>query len=274
VLNRRRQIVSLRSSGSWMRSQTGRVMSGLILGAIAPRVADAARKGEHRADKQDPKSDDAGNNRDTTEETNQSDTASDERNQGKASAESHDDGAKSDNSGKHVRNESASGNDGGREQRATDSGKTRDNSGHNADSDSDSHDSSTDHSDSHHHGGRHVLGFEQKAGNSTGDSTPDSSSPNTMPDATAATPANPNVAIDHLPDTSLNDLVVQGNDNVLASVSTSGGFAFARSGDVIAVSGPDGASIIQSGNVNTGTSGTTPAEPSDGGGNNDVGFAS
>jgi hypothetical protein len=82
------------------------------------------------------------------------------------------------------------------------------------------------------------------------------------------------VAIDHLPDTSPNDLIVQGNDNVLASVSSSGGFAFARSGDVIAVSGPDGASIIQSGNVNTGTSGTTPAAPSDGGGNNDVGFAS
>jgi hypothetical protein len=68
-------------------------------------------------------------------------------------------------------------------------------------------------------------------------------------------------------------LVVDANDDVLASVSTSGGFAFARSGDVIAVSGPDGASIVHTGDVNTGTTGASPADPSDGG-NNDVEFAS
>ena len=50
----------------------------------------------------------------------------------------------------------------------------------------------------------------------------------------------------------------------------SGGFAFARSGDVVAVSGPDGASIIQTGDVNAGTNGTNPAEPSPDGGNNNV----
>jgi len=274
VLNRRRQLANSPSSGSRLRSRTGQVMSGLILGATAPGVADAARKGEHRTDSRDPKNDDAGKNRDTGEERNQRETESDQRNDGTPSAESRDIGAKSDSSGKHVRNESSSGNDSSREQRATDRENARGNSGQNADSDSDSNNSSTEHNDSHHLGGRHVLGFEQEASDSTGDSPSDSSSLNNMPDATFVTPANPNVAIDHLPDTSLNDLVVQGNDNVLASVSTSGGFAFARSGDVIAISGPDGASIIQSGDVNAGTSGTSPAEPSDAGGNNDVGFTS
>jgi hypothetical protein len=80
--------------------------------------------------------------------------------------------------------------------------------------------------------------------------------------------------MDHVPSTSVNDLLVQGNDHVIASVSTSGGFAFARSGDVVAVSGPDGASIIQTGDVNAGTNGTNPAEPSPDGGNNDTSFAS
>ena len=68
--------------------------------------------------------------------------------------------------------------------------------------------------------------------------------------------------------------MVEANDDVIATVSTSGGFAFARSGDVIAVTGPDGASIIQTGDVTTGTRGTTPPEPSDDGGNNDLDFSS
>jgi hypothetical protein len=88
------------------------------------------------------------------------------------------------------------------------------------------------------------------------------------------TPANPNVVIDDIPRSPIADLVVDANDDVLASVSTSGGFAFARSGDVIAISGPDGASIVQTGDVNTGTTGTNPAAPSDDGGNNDADFAS
>jgi len=43
---------------------------------------------------------------------------------------------------------------------------------------------------------------------------------------------------------------------------------------VVAVSGPDGASIIQSDEVNAGTNGTNPAEPSPDGGNNETSFAS
>jgi hypothetical protein len=92
-----------------------------------------------------------------------------------------------------------------------------------------------------------------------------------VPDSSSATPANPNVAVEDVPNTSPNDLLVQANDNVVANVSTSGGFAFARSGDVTAISGPDGASIVQNG---TGTTGTSPTEPSSDGGNNNTDFAS
>jgi hypothetical protein len=72
-----------------------------------------------------------------------------------------------------------------------------------------------------------------------------------------------------VPTTSIADLVVEANDDVIATVSTSGGFAFARSDGVIAVTGPDGATIIQADDATTGTT-----EPSDDGGNNDMDFAS
>ena len=153
-----------------------------------------------------------------------------------------------------------------------------------ADSDSTSDESSSGDHHSHHHNVRHVQDFEQKARNSSGRFCTSRFhisrfDPDHVPDTTTATPANPNVAIDHEPGTSANDLVVQGNDHVIASVSANDGFAFARSGDVIAVSGPDGARIVQASDVNVGTTGNDLAEPSheepsDEGGNNDVGFVS
>jgi hypothetical protein len=269
VLNRKGQIAGLISSGARLRSQTGRVLSGLVLAVTTPHIANAALEGERRADNQDRKHDDPRNGRDTSEKNNQSEKESDERNDGKASAETRDSSAESDNSDKRVRKESTNENDESREQRATDSEKSRGDSGRNGRSDSNSSESSAEGGDPHHHGERHVLSFEQRANELTGESPP-----RNAPDATSATPANPNVVIDDVPDTSIGDLVVQANDNVLASVSSSGGFAFARSGDVIAVSGPDGASIVHIGDVSTGTSGTRPTEPSDDGGNNDVGFTS
>ena len=84
----------------------------------------------------------------------------------------------------------------------------------------------------------------------------------------AAPPTNPNVVLDDIHTTSIADLVVEANEDVIATVSASGGFAFARSGGVTAVTGPDGATIIQTGDV------TTPTEPSDDGGNNDLDFSS
>ena len=269
MLNRRRQIAGLLSSGSRLRTQTGRVLSGLVLAVTTPHIADAALEGERRADNQDRKHDDPANGRDSSEKNNQSKQESNERNDGKAGAETRDASAKSDNSDKRVRKESTNENHESREQRATDSEKSRGDSGRNGRSDSDSSERSAEGGDAHHPGDRRVLSFEQRANEPTGDSPS-----RNAPDATSATPANPNVVIDDVPDTSINDLVVQANDNVLASVSTSGGFAFARSGDVIAVSGPDGASIVQTGDVSTGTNGTSPTAPSDEGGNNNVDFMS
>jgi hypothetical protein len=265
VLNHRRKIAELLGSGPWLRSRTGRVLSGLVLAVGSPRIADAERIGGRRSDNQDRKNDDAKNNRETSEESNQSKSDSGQRNDGKASAETRDSGAKSDNSGKRDRNESTNENSETREQRVTDSGRSRGESRRNSESDSDSSQTSVADHDSHQHAGRRFREFEQRA-----DGAPASD----VPDATSATPANPNVVIEDIPSSPIADLVVDANDDVIASVSTSGGFAFARSGDVIAVSGPDGASIIQTGDVNTGTTGTSPTEPSADGGNNDVGFTS
>jgi hypothetical protein len=265
VLNRRRQISQLFNSGSWLRSRAGRALSGLVLAVTSPRGVDAERMGGRRADNQDRKNDDARNNRDTSEESSQSEKGSGQRNDGKASSETRDSGAKSNDSGKRDRNESTNENSETREQRATDGGKTRSESRRNSDSDSESSQSSVADHDPHQHAGRRFREFEQRA-----DGAPASD----VPDATSATPANPNVVIEDIPRSPIADLVVNANEDVVASVSTSGGFAFARSGDVIAVSGPDGASIIQTGDVSTGTSGTSPAEPSADGGNNDVGFTS
>jgi hypothetical protein len=268
VLNRRRQISELFNSGSRLRSRAGRALSVLVLAVTSPRGVEAERIGGRRADNQDRKNDDARNNRDTSEESSQSEKGSGQRNDGKASAETRDSGAKSNDSGKRDRNESTNENSETREQRATDGGKTRSESRRNSDSDSESSQSSVADHDPHQHAGRRFREFEQRA-----DGAPASD----VPDATSATPANPNnpnVVIEDIPRSPIADLVVNANDDVIASVSTSGGFAFARSGDVIAVSGPDGASIIQTGDVSTGTSGTSPAEPSADGGNNDVGFTS
>jgi hypothetical protein len=252
------------SSASWLRSRTGRALSGLVLAVTSPQIADAARKGERRADNQDRKNDDARNDRDTSEERSQSEKESGQRNDGKASTETSGSDAKSDKSGKRDRTESSDDNDESREQRATDGGKTRAESRRNSDSDSESSETSAADDDSRQHAGRRIREFEQRADDVPADD---------VPDVTTVTPANPNVVIDDIPSSPIADLVVDANDDVLASVSASGGFAFARSGDVIAVSGPDGASIVQTGDVNTGTTGASPADPSDGG-NNDMDFAS
>jgi hypothetical protein len=265
VLNRRRQISELFSSGSRLRCRAGQALSGLVLAVTSPRVASAERIGGRRDDNQDRKNDDARNNRDTSEQGSQSEKESGQRNDGKATAESSDASAKSDKSDKRDRTESTDANDENREQRATDDGKTRGESRRNSDSDSDSSETSAEDDNSHQHAGRRFREFEQRANGAPADD---------VPDVTSVTPANSNVVIDVIPSSPIADLVVDANDDVLASVSTSGGFAFARSGDVIAISGPDGASIVQTGDVNTGTTGASPTGPSDDGGNNDVEFSS
>jgi hypothetical protein len=239
-------------------------MSGLGLAAILPRTAAAARKGERRADNDESKNGDGGENRDDRDHRNQNERGSDRGNDRKASSEDADSGDKSAKSEKRDRNESRSQDDESSEQGGSDSGKNRGESRRGEDHpDSSSRNSSAD-DDSDQEGGRRVREFEQQADEPTDDT----------PALTTVTPANPNVVIDDIPGTSIADLVVEANDDVIATVSASGGFAFARSGDVIAVTGPDGATIIQTGDVTTGTRGTNPPEPSDDGGNNDLDFSS
>jgi hypothetical protein len=258
VLNRRRQLADVLKPENWLRSRAGQFLSGVGL-AASPQLADASRKSERRADDQERKNDDSGNHRD---QKNQNEQDTDQENDDKAGAEDRD---SSDKSEKRDRNESRSENEESRDQGETDNEKNRGESRRrDDDSDSRSRDDSSADDDSSQGGGRRVREFEQQADIPAEDT----------PAPTTVTPANPNVVVDDIPTTSIADLVVEANDDVIATVSASGGFAFARSGDVIAVTGPDGATIIQTGDVTTGTNGTDPAEPPADGGNNDLDFSS
>ena len=75
---------------------------------------------------------------------------------------------------------------------------------------------------------------------------------------------NPNVNLDDVPDLSDADLAVQANEDVIAAVSTNGGFALARSGDITVISGPDGPRIIR-----TPEGSTAPPPSNDNSGNDD-----
>jgi hypothetical protein len=256
VLNRRRQIADVLKRETWLRSRAGQLVSGLGL-AISPQLAEAARKSERRVDDQGRRNDGAGNNRDNRNQKNQNEQDSGQKTDDQAAAEDRGSGGKS---GKGDRNQTGSEVDESSEKGGSNSAKDRGESRRrDADSDSSSRDDSS--ADGSTQGGRRrVQEFEQQA-----DETPAQ---------TTVTPANPNVVIDDIPTTSIADLVVEANEDVVATVSASGGFAFARSGDVIAVTGPDGASIIQIGDVTSGTSGTDPVEPPADGGNNTPDFAS
>ncbi len=237
-----------------MRFRTGRLLAALGLTAFSSEVAEAARKSGRR-------NDDARGNSDDHAEKTPDEQESNGKNDSKDGAENKD--AESE-SGKQDRKQERTSNEESNDQNGSNGAKDRgESSRRNGDSDSASRgDSSADDSPQ---GDRSVRELAQKKADEPLDDVPDAPS----------TPANPNVVVDDIPDTSINDLVVQGNEDVIATVSTSGGFAFARSGDVVAVTGPDGASIIQTGDVTTGTNGTAPADPpADGGNNNDVDFAS
>ena len=259
MLTHRRHIADFFSSRSRLRSAASRLASGLGLAAsVTPQIAEATRKGQRGSDNQQRKNDDPGNGRDEREQRDQKESGSDEGSD-KASTEARDSTDESGRSQKRARDESRNEEDDRNGQGGSNNGRTQDESSRqNADSDASSRDRSSGNDDSSEAGGRRVREFEQQVEEPVEDT----------PAVTTVTPANPNVVIDDIPTTSIADLVVEANDDVIATVSASGGFAFARSGEVIAVTGPDGASIIQAGEV------TTPPEPSDDGGNNDVDFSS
>ena len=249
MLDRRPQTANILESGSWLRSRTSRLLSGLGLAALFPGTAEAARKGDRQARDEERKNDDAGGNRDEREQSNQNKRGSDQENDDKAGTEDRNSRDQSDKSGKRDRNETRSQDDDGGEQSGSDGGKSRGESRRrDADSDSSSGETSPADDVASQRSGRRVQEFEQQADEPADDT----------PAPTRVTPANPNVVVDDIPSSSIADLVVEANDDVVATVSTSGGFAFARSGDVIAVTGPDGATIVHTGDVATGTRGTRP----------------
>jgi hypothetical protein len=237
-------------------------VSALGLLAVSPEVTDAARKDKRRDGNQERNNDDAEGKRDDGADGKQRERESGQRSDGSASAEDRDTGNKSEKSEKRDRDDRRE-DDQNAEQGESEGGRTRgESSRRDADSDSNSGNRSSADDDSDNGGGRRVREFEQEADEPAVDT----------PATTTVTPANPNVDVGDIPTTSIADLVVEANDDVIATVSTSGGFAFARSEDVIAVTGPDGATIIQTGDVTTGTS--DPTEPSDDGGYNDLDFSS
>ncbi len=266
MLNRRPLVANLLSSVSGLRSQTGRLVSGLGLISMSPQVADAARKSERRGDNQGRNNDDSGDNR---QEPSQNEQGAERKNDDRASSENRETSDESRNSEKRDRDDRRQEDDVSSEQGGSDGGKSRgDSSRRDADSDSGSRDDSSTDNDTDQ-SGRRVRELEQEVDEPLEDVPVED-----VPAPTTITPGNPNVVVEDIPTTSIADLVVEANDDVIATVSTSGGFAFARSGDVIAVTGPDGASIIQTGDVNAGTRGTPPEEPSDDGGDNDMDFLS
>jgi hypothetical protein len=268
VLNPRSKIADVLESGAGIRSWTGRLLAALGLVTVSPDIASAARGEERRGG--DQGGDDAAQDKsdDSAEKTQKAEGA-DRKNDSDAGAEDKGTSDKLEKSRKQDRNDDQSGNDEGRDRNDSDGSRSRaDSQRRNADSDSAARDESEE-DDDPDRGNRRVRRFEQQA-----DESPEDSPADRVPDVTNVTPVNPNAFIDEIPETSINDLIVQASDDVIADVSTSGGFAFARSGDVIAVSGPDGASIIQTGDVTAGTSGTSPDEPSDDGGNNSPEFVS
>jgi hypothetical protein len=280
VLDRWSQLAAALSSKAELGFRTGGLLSALGLVSISQQVAAAARKDDRRNNNQGRDNDEARDDRDNRAEKSRNEQESDSKDDSKASAEERDTSDKSGKSEKHDQNEERGGKDKSSDQNDSDSGKSRDDSSRrSSNSDSSSGEASDADDDSHRHGDRRVREFAQQADEPTDDSPPDDSPPDEsppedVPDEDTATPTSPDVDLDHIPSTSIADLVVEANDHVIATVSSSGGFAFARSGDVIAVTGPDGATIIQTDDVSAKTRGTRPAEPSDDGGNNDVEFSS
>jgi hypothetical protein len=270
MLSRRPQIVDVLKSGTGIRSRTSRLLAALGFVAISPEIADAARRNGRRNGNQGRNNDEAQSNQDARADKTQTEQESDGKNGSKASAQGEDTGEKSGKAGKHNRNEGQTGSDESSDQsRSGDEKSSGDTKQRSSDSSSSSDETSTADETSHHHGGRRIQEFAQGADGPTHDASVDHAL-----HQSSANLADPGVFLDHVPDASIADVVAQSSDDVVAGVSSSGGFAFARSGDVIAVSGPDGASIVQSGDVIAGTRGTSPVEPPDDGGNNNPDYFS
>jgi hypothetical protein len=267
VLNGLLPLADIRKSRSWLRSQPGRLLSGLGLATGFPLAADAARKGDRRGVNEDQEDDAKGNRNDGGDAgSSGKDKNADAQSEDKNSGEKESKGDENRSSDKSDRDSSRDeGDGGGRDKTEAESDRQAARRQDAATESDESPRKNSDGGESDHGGGRRSHEFEQRA---------DDAVVEDEPAATIVAPIlNPNVVITDTPQISDVDLVVDANPDVIASVSASGGFAFARSGDVTAVTGPDGASIIRSGEDAPATT-TDRVEPSDDGGNNDLDFSS
>ena len=278
MLNGGTKLGRLRDAGAWVTSRPARWASGLALAVASFEALDPARGKERRGDKnRRDENENQDSNRESvvagadeesvqTEASDQNRKSDDGRN-----SEKDQDRRSSDKEDGNSRSESRNKDDNSNREESGGGKDRQDSKRHQTNAES--NDNDRDDESGGQNGGRHGQSdeFAQKADKNQRDDEP-AETPTPTPTPTT----NPNVAIDDVPAGDDLELVVQSNPDVIANVSSRGGFAFAQSNGVTAISGPDGAKIIQTGETATGTiPGTaTPTEPPADGGNNDTDFAS
>jgi hypothetical protein len=274
---------------TWISGHLAQLVTGLGVAAAFPEAADAARKNARAKAKDERQDEKSGKNEDeesrksrqqaeeSEPEDDESDKKRDKTDKNDAEAESEGKRAKKSES-EASEDESDRGEK--RQRNKSDDAEDEDNSGggrRQATKRQDAEDSESE--DDNGGGGRRSRDLEQNGGRNR-DDEPVDDEPIEDVDEPVAPPAtvpatNPNVSIGDIPDDDDLELVVQGGTDVIAGVSTSGGFAFARSGDVTAISGPDGAQIVLNGDIDEILEPIPEVEePTEDGGNNDLGFTS
>jgi hypothetical protein len=238
-------------------SLSTRLLAALGLSAVLPTAIDAARRARRRDrdadnDKEREKDEASEEKIGKAEESEDEQVDAQDKSSGDDKRRNRDDQADGDDGGEKARRESR------RQEASSDASDEEDGGG----------------------GGgrrRNRDDADAESAQDTGEDGLDDEPADTAPVTPPTT--NPNVT---LPDTSADpddvELIVQSNPDVIAQTSTSGGFAFAQSGGVTAISGPDGARIVQTGEPDVVTPAPTPAptpeEPAPDGGDNGVDFAS
>jgi hypothetical protein len=260
VDDRRLIFAPLREAGRSVLARSGKLLFGAAMAARLPHAASAARKNKDAETKDESR-------KEERHDARAQDESRDGQNKSAAGA---DETEKSSSRSKDEKQEDSDRTE--RRQQREDRSDERDDSdnqqssGEERRSVSRKQEAASDDSDDDggHRGGRRTEEFAQDRGRDDEPNVDDT--PDDVP-TTPAVPGNPTIPVPTTPDTTDADLFIQSNPDVVASVSTNGGFAFARSGNVIAVSGPDGAQIIQSDNPDAVVT-PTPSPgvpPSDGG---------
>lgn len=264
--DRRLIIASWREAGRSVLAQSGKLLFGLGMTAALPQVGTGARKDKRNEDDADARK----------EERRDAEAGDDSRDKDKQKDANADN---TDKSGERLKDETQEPKDrtekqGRRDERAEndDTSVNDESTGGTRRSVSRKQEADADDSDDGSGRQRRTEELAQDRGRddepNLGDTTDD-----IVP--TPTVPSNPTIPVDTALDATDADLFIEANPDVIASTSTSGGFAFARSGNVIAVSGPDGAQIIQTDDPDAiVTPSPSPNPPSDDGGNNDVDFSS